>query len=108
MDTAGVRAATGRSQLVIERRLAGTILIPPTGVASKCANGRPVRHRWRQLGLVKGRKVASALDNPAADDSEKRRRVGNFFISAGEIVPVRNNQVGELTDLDASLLAFLV
>src|SRR5271167_1855161 len=98
MNAAGVRAATGHSQLAIECRLAGTIRVAPGAIASEGADRRPIRHRWRQLSLIQGSKVPDAVDNLAADNGEKRCRVRNLILSAGEIVPVRNHQVGELTD----------
>jgi hypothetical protein len=45
------------------------------------------------------------IDDLAAHDGEIAARVGDLILSAGKIIPIGNDQVGELAYLDTSLLA---
>jgi hypothetical protein len=45
------------------------------------------------------------IDDLAAHDGEIAARVGDLILSAGKIISIGNDQVGELAYLDTSLLA---
>ena len=77
------------------------------GVAAESAHRRPIRHRWRRRD-VEAREVPRTIDDPAADNRQLGDGIGNFALGAGEIVAIRNDQVGELADLNASLLPLFV
>ena len=41
-----------------------------------------------------------AVDDLAADDGQVRRGVGNLSLRASEVVAIRHDEVGELSDLE--------
>src|SRR6516165_4805490 len=103
-----VRATAGGGRRSANRSLAGLVVLGPGSIPAKAPNRRPIRHcRWRR-GLVESREVAGAIDHLAADYSQFGRDAGDLILGADEVIAVRNNQVGELADLYATLLAFLV
>src|SRR6516165_10400331 len=103
-----VRATAGGGRRSANRSLAGLVVLGPGSIPAKAPNRRPIRHcRWRR-GLVESREVASAIDHLAADYSQFGRDAGDLILGAGEVVAVGDDQVGELTDLDATLLTLLV
>src|ERR1700722_4951933 len=91
-----------------QRRPAGCLLIAPRAIAAEGPHRRPVGHGGRRRGFIEARKIASAIDHPAADDGEIGNRVGDFVLRTGEIVAVGHDQIGELAGPDAPLFAFLI
>src|SRR5580704_8197683 len=108
MDTACIRTAAGHRKRAIERRLAGILRIGPGGIAAEGADRRPLRHRRRRSAFVEGGKCACAIDYLSANNGEVGGRVGDLILEAREIVPVRHDQIGKLTNLNSPLLSLLV
>src|SRR6516225_7463294 len=103
-----VGAAAGCGKRPTHRGLSGTAGVAPGSIAAKAPNWRPVRHRGRRCILVERGEVAGAMDHLAADNRQRSRDVGDLVLGTGEVVAVGHDQVGELTDLDATLFALLV
>ena len=103
---ASIGAAAHLHGLPLERWLRFRLL--PGSIAAEATHWRPVRHRWRGYRAIERSEFAGPVDNLAADDREVAGRVRDLGIRAGKIVTVRHDQVGELPDLDAALLAFLI
>src|SRR5260370_31516747 len=83
-------------------------LVAPGGVTPEAAHRRPSRHRRRRRRRVEAREDAGPINDPATDDRQLGNGVGNFALGAREIVAIRNDQVGELAGLNATLLALFV
>src|SRR5215510_6005620 len=108
MDAAATRTTAGWSPHMHGRRARGDPRTRPRGVTAELPNRRPIGHRWGRRALVEPREVATAVYNPAANNGQVRRDVGNLFVRTGEVVSIRNDKVGELADFDSAFLAFLV
>src|SRR5437773_1311677 len=106
VDAAGVGAAARVSELLALYLRAA--LVAPGGVTPEAAHRRPGRHSRGRRRRVEAREDAGPINNPATDDRQLGNGIGNVALRAREIIAVGNNQVGELTRLDPSLLAFFV
>src|SRR5712671_1781541 len=109
LQVVGRRGAGPGAAVVVAVNAAGDGLavLCQGGGPAKAAHRRPVRHRRRRR-RVEAREAARGIDDPTADDRQLGDGVGNLALGTREIVAVRDDEVGELAGLDASLLAFLV
>src|SRR5262245_11345203 len=107
VDIAWMRAITAHGELAAKRGLARALGIRPCRIPAEGAHRRPVRHRWRRLGFIVLSKIAGGVDYLPADDGQIGCRVRDLVFRTGEVITIRNDQICELTDLDAPLLALL-
>jgi hypothetical protein len=96
VDTAGAGAAARLIELLAVHLPA--TLVAPGGVTAEPARRRPFRHRRRRR-RVEAREDAGRVNDFAADDRQLGNGIGNVALRAGEIIAIRNDQVGELAGL---------
>src|SRR2546428_1307184 len=96
---------SGLSQCRSGRRL---LAIGPRAVTTEAAHWRPIGHGGRRRGLIKLREFSGTVDDLAADDGEVRGDVRDLGLRAGGVVAVGNEEIGQLTDLNATFLALFV
>src|SRR5262249_27020134 len=108
VDAAMVRATAGGSERPSYHGLSGATGVAPGGVAAEAPNRRPVGHGGRRCGLGEGREVTGSINHLAADDRQRSINVGDLILGTRKIVPVGDDQIGELADLDPALFAFLI
>src|SRR6185369_5388057 len=84
------------------------LVVGPGGIATEAPDRRPVRHCGRWGNCLQLRKVSGAEDDLASYHRQHGGRVGYFSFAAGEVVAIRNDEIGELTNLDTALVAFLI
>src|ERR1700730_9935677 len=107
-DVPRVDATAGRSDSWYCRFRGRSLAIVPGRVPAETAYRRPIRHgRWRRR-LVQMREFSGPVDDLAADDGEVRCDIRDLGLGAGEIVAVGNDEIGQLANLDATFLAFLI
>src|SRR6266850_5971235 len=109
LEVVGRRAAGPGAAVVVAVNAAGDGLavLGRGGVRAKATHRRPIRH-CRRRRRVEAREAARGIDDPAADDRQLGDRIGNVVLGAREVVAVRDDEVGELAGLDASLPALFV
>src|SRR5262245_65812039 len=107
VNVACMRAIAAHSERAANRRLCRALGIRPCRIPAEGAHRRPVRHRWRRLGFIVLSKIAGGVDYLPADDGQIGCRVRDLVFRTGEVITIRNDQICELTDLDAPLLALL-
>ena len=106
VDGTAVLATAGEHPLPRHRRCRRAP-VSPRAIAAETAHRRPIRHRGRRRG-VEPREDARCINDSAADDRQLGDDVSNCAFGAREIIPVGDDQVGQLPDLDPSLLVLFV
>ncbi len=91
VDVACMRAITAHRELAMKRGLCRALGIRPCRIPTEGAHRRPVRHRWRRRGFIVLSKIASGVDNLAADDGQIGCRVGDVIFRTGEVVTIWND-----------------
>src|ERR1700719_2375262 len=106
MNAACPRTAATCRGLAVKRFLLSS-RCRPGAIPAEGPYRRPIRHcrRWR---LVIAGKLAGAVDHVASDHRQIRLYIGDLVLAAGKVVAVRHDEIGELTDGDATLLPLLV
>src|SRR5262249_24239063 len=107
VNVACMRAIAAHSERAANRGLCRALGTPPCRIPAESAHRRPVRHRWRRRGFIVLSKLAGGVDYLPADDGQIGCRVRDLVFRTGEVITIRNDQICELTDLDASLLALV-
>ena len=102
MYVACIRAAAAHRELCAKRGLTGALRIAP---GLKTANVRTGDHS----GIAAGTAVSSSfetspIDHLASDQGQIGCDVRDLALRAGEIIPIGDDEVGELTHLYAPLL----
>src|SRR5690349_14982747 len=100
VDAAPAGAAAGRCRDTFDR-------LGPGGsgllVAAEGPDWRPVRHgRWRRRRFAG--EIAGTIDRLAIDDRQDGLQVPDVVGRNLEVIAVQDGQIGELSDLDVSLL----
>src|SRR5258708_4729212 len=101
-------AAAARIHRPRRDALSVLVRVGPIAIAAEIANWRPIRHRGWGRGVIERLEVSGAIHDTAADDGQVAGNVGDLTFGAAEEIPIRHDEIGKLTDLDATFLCLFI